>query len=103
MHRLNSGAGHRRSPGTWPRSRTASPRSTSTPRSRPRKRYASRPASPARQYADGIGLSATADGLTPLTARDIDRFDWLPGTVADVYALAAVYEGGLGSARSPIV
>ncbi|MEU6253481.1 beta-ketoacyl synthase N-terminal-like domain-containing protein [Streptomyces sp. NPDC047043] len=40
-----------------------------------------------RQYADGIGLSATTDGVTRLTAQDIDRFDWLPGTVADVYAL----------------
>ncbi|MER5176973.1 beta-ketoacyl synthase N-terminal-like domain-containing protein [Streptomyces sp. NPDC002896] len=40
-----------------------------------------------RQYAAGIGLSVTRDGVTRLSAEDADRFDWLPGTVAEVYGL----------------
>ncbi|MGW1024025.1 beta-ketoacyl synthase N-terminal-like domain-containing protein [Streptomyces sp. NPDC002577] len=40
-----------------------------------------------RQYAEGIGLSVTQDGVTRLSAEDADRFDWLPGTVAEVYGL----------------
>ncbi|WP_405868549.1 beta-ketoacyl synthase N-terminal-like domain-containing protein [Streptomyces sp. NBC_00005] len=40
-----------------------------------------------RRYADGIGLSVTEDGVTRLAAEDVDRFDWLPGTVAEAYAL----------------
>lgn len=40
-----------------------------------------------RRYADGIGLSVTADGTTALRRSDVDLFDWFPGTVERTYAL----------------
>jgi len=46
-----------------------------------------------RRYADGIGLSVTWDGVTHLSAGDVDRFDWLPGTVAEVYGLPSATSG----------
>lgn len=46
-----------------------------------------------RRYADGIGLSVTRDGVTRLSADDVDRFDWLPGTVAQVYGLPRATRG----------
>jgi hypothetical protein len=42
-----------------------------------------------RQPACGLGLSRTSDGETRLTAADVERFDWLPGTVAELYGLPA--------------
>jgi 1-acyl-sn-glycerol-3-phosphate acyltransferase len=41
-----------------------------------------------RAYAAGLGLSATTDGVTRCRDEDVRGSDWLPGTVASVYALA---------------
>ncbi|MFJ1561982.1 hypothetical protein ACIOK3_52075, partial [Streptomyces mirabilis] len=39
------------------------------------------------RYADGVGLSTTLDGATRLTGGDVQRCDWLQGTVAHAYGL----------------
>ncbi len=46
-----------------------------------------------RRYAGGIGLSVTQDAVTYLSADDVDRFDWLVGTVAEVYGLPTGVRG----------
>ncbi|MEU8531455.1 hypothetical protein AB0C77_38720, partial [Streptomyces sp. NPDC048629] len=46
-----------------------------------------------RAFADGLGLSVTADGVTTLSAADVDRCDWLRGTVAALYGLPAGARG----------
>ena len=40
-----------------------------------------------RQYTGGLGLSTTVDGVTRCREEDVRGSDWLPGTVASVYAL----------------
>jgi hypothetical protein len=40
-----------------------------------------------RAYAGGAGLSVTDDSGTRISAADVDAFDWLPGTVAELYGL----------------
>ncbi|MCA9535342.1 MAG: 1-acyl-sn-glycerol-3-phosphate acyltransferase, partial [Myxococcales bacterium] len=42
-----------------------------------------------RAYAGGLGLSASADGVTRCRDEDVRGSDWLPGTVASVYALTS--------------
>jgi len=46
-----------------------------------------------RTYADGLGLSRTLDGTTRLSTVDVERCDWLLGTVAAVYGLPAGARG----------
>jgi hypothetical protein len=46
-----------------------------------------------RRYAGGVGVSVTGGGVTRLTATDVDLFDWLPGTVAELYGLPAGARG----------
>jgi 3-oxoacyl-(acyl-carrier-protein) synthase/3-hydroxymyristoyl/3-hydroxydecanoyl-(acyl carrier protein) dehydratase/1-acyl-sn-glycerol-3-phosphate acyltransferase len=41
-----------------------------------------------REYTGGLGLSVTTDGVTTCREEDVRGSDWLPGTVASVYALA---------------
>jgi len=41
-----------------------------------------------RRYTGGLGLSTTQDGVTRCREEDVRGSDWLPGTVASVYALA---------------
>jgi 3-hydroxymyristoyl/3-hydroxydecanoyl-(acyl carrier protein) dehydratase len=38
-----------------------------------------------KEFVAGTGLSRTADGATTVTQSDVDRLDWLPGTVAGIY------------------
>ncbi len=40
-----------------------------------------------RRYCAGAGLSATEAGLTSLTVDEVSEVEWLPGFVADLYAL----------------
>ncbi|MCB9660085.1 MAG: 1-acyl-sn-glycerol-3-phosphate acyltransferase [Sandaracinaceae bacterium] len=42
-----------------------------------------------RLYQGGLGLSRTVDGVTRCHEEDVRGSDWLPGTVASVYALTA--------------
>ncbi|MGW4759074.1 beta-ketoacyl synthase N-terminal-like domain-containing protein [Streptomyces chartreusis] len=47
-----------------------------------------------RRYADGVGLSTTTlDGTTRLTGEDVQRCDWLQGTVAHAYGLPPGVKG----------
>ncbi|GAA3685101.1 type I polyketide synthase [Lentzea roselyniae] len=46
-----------------------------------------------RQYAGGLGLSTTDQSRTTITAADVDRCDWLPGTVAAAYGLPSKATG----------
>jgi PfaB family protein len=41
------------------------------------------------RHVAGLGLSTRVDGTTRLSAADVERCDWLPGTVATVYGLPA--------------
>jgi hypothetical protein len=40
-----------------------------------------------RRYAAGIGLSVADGSRTWLSRDDVDEFEWLPGTVAELYGL----------------
>jgi hypothetical protein len=40
-----------------------------------------------RAYAGGLGVSTTEAGVTRLTEAEVEQCDWLPGTVAQTYAL----------------
>jgi len=42
-----------------------------------------------RRPVRGVGLSRTEGAVTRVTRAEVDRLDWLPGTVAEVYALPA--------------
>ncbi|MFE5301370.1 beta-ketoacyl synthase N-terminal-like domain-containing protein [Streptomyces sp. NPDC056632] len=46
-----------------------------------------------RTFADGLGLSTTVDGVTTLCAVDVERCDWLKGTVAALYGLPSGARG----------
>ncbi|MFQ6396618.1 beta-ketoacyl synthase N-terminal-like domain-containing protein [Nocardia sp. KC 131] len=41
-----------------------------------------------RVFVAGAGLSRTDNGVTRLTRAQVDELDWLPGTVAEIYALS---------------
>ncbi|OLE26902.1 MAG: hypothetical protein AUG44_11595 [Actinobacteria bacterium 13_1_20CM_3_71_11] len=46
-----------------------------------------------RAYVDGLGLSRTEDRVTRLSYEDVQRCDWLAGTVASAYGLPAGARG----------
>src|SRR5439155_20371219 len=46
-----------------------------------------------RRHVAGLGLSTRVGGTTLLSLADVEQCDWLPGTVAAVYGLAAGSRG----------